>query len=79
MGKTIRYEPNRAGLKELLASPIAQTLVNEQANRIESAAGDGFVASQRQGKNRYRAIVYADTWSARRRNARDNTLLRALG
>ncbi|WP_306592887.1 hypothetical protein [Corynebacterium striatum] len=46
---------------------------------ITGRAGDGFVLSTRQGKSRFRGIVYADTWSAKRREARENVLLRVLG
>lgn len=75
----IRYKPNRAGLREVLASGEAAALVDSHAQRLASAAGDGFVASQRMGRNRQRAIVYPDTWSAKHRNARENTLVRVLG
>ena len=74
-----RYVPNRPGLEELARGAVAQTLVHQHAERIASAAGDGFVASYQQGRSRYRAIVYADTWSAKHRNRRDNTLIRVLG
>lgn len=74
-----KYVPNSAGLEELARGPIAQGLVHQHAERIAGAAGDGFVASYQQGRSRYRAIVYADTWSAKGRNRRDNTLVRVLG
>lgn len=74
-----RYVPNGAGLREVLASSEAASLVDTHANRIAGAAGDGFVASQQMGRNRQRAIVYADTWSAKHREARDNVLVRVLG
>lgn len=74
-----RYRPNRAGLREVLASPEVASVVSAHANRLASAAGDGFVASTRMGRSRQRAIVYADTFSAKRREARDNVLVRVLG
>lgn len=74
-----RYQPNHAGLEELARGPVAQQLVEEHGNRIVNAAGDGFVLSTQQGASRFRGIVYADSWSAKRRNARDNTLVRVLG
>lgn len=75
----IRYKSNRAGLLEVLASGEVAALVDSHAQRLASAAGDGFVASQQMGARRQRAIVYADTWSAKHRNRRDNTLVRVLG
>lgn len=74
-----KYVSNKAGLAELARGPVAQALVHEHGERIAGAAGDGFVASYQQGASRYRGIVYADTWSAKGRNRRDNTLIRVLG
>lgn len=75
----MKYKPNAAGLKEQLRGPAAQTLVHGHAERVRAAAGDGYVASYMQGKNRYRAIVYAETMKAKRREARENVLVRVLG
>lgn len=74
-----KYIANKAGLEALARGDIAQSLVRTHAERIASTAGDGFIASYQQGASRFRAIIYADTWSAKRRNARDNTLVRVLG
>ena len=65
-----KYVPNKSALKALLKDP---------AEQIAAAAGDGFVSSYKMGKTRHRCIIYADTWSAKRREARDNILTRALG
>lgn len=75
----MRYRSNRQGLRELLQGGIAQNLVRQHTDRLTSAAGDGFEGSTQQGKNRYRGIVYPDSWSAKRRNAKQNTLVRVLG
>lgn len=74
-----RYESNKAGLEELARSSMAQGIVQTYAEQKASAAGDGFVASYKQGRQRFVAIVYADTFSAMRREARDNVLVRVLG
>lgn len=74
-----RYKPNREGLREILASQEVAALVSDHADRIAAECGDGFVASQRMGKTRQRAIVYADTWSAKHRDARENVMVRVLG
>lgn len=74
-----RYTSNKAGLEELARGPIAQSLVRQYAEAKASAAGDGFVASYRQGRSRFGAIIYADTYTAKRREARENTLIRVLG
>ncbi|WP_311342816.1 hypothetical protein [Corynebacterium riegelii] len=75
----VRYKPNRAGLREVLASPEVASLVSDHAERVAARCGDGFVASQRMGKTRQRAIVYPDTWSAKHRDARENVMVRVLG
>ncbi|CQD04169.1 hypothetical protein [Corynebacterium striatum] len=51
----------------------------QHGDALAGAAGDGFVLSTQQGKSRFRGIVYADTWSAKRREARENVLVRVLG
>lgn len=75
----MKYKPNREGLRELLRSPGAQSLVHQHGDRVRAAAGDGYVASYMQGKSRYRGIVYAETMKAKRREARENVLVRVLG
>lgn len=75
----MRYKPNREGLRQVLASAEAAALVADKAEAIAAQCGDGFVASQRMGKARQRAIVYADTWSAKHRDHRNNVMVRALG
>lgn len=75
----VRYVPNEARLREVLASPEAASLVSDHAERIAAECGDGFVASQRMGKTRQRAIVYPDTWSAKHRDVRENVMVRVLG
>lgn len=74
-----KYQPNKAGLTELLRGSAARQLVVQHGEDIAGRAGDGFVLSTRQGKSRFRGIVYADTWSAKRREARENVLVRVLG
>lgn len=74
-----KYVPNKAALKALLKDPMTQGIVVDHAERVAAAAGDGFVSSYKMGKTRHRCIIYADTWSAKRREARDNILTRALG
>lgn len=69
---------NRKFMGELLKSPVVLAEVRARANRVRDAAGPGFEASSMVGRNRARASVRADTFSARVRNSRQNILLRAL-
>lgn len=75
----IRYVPKRQGLEEVLRSGETQRFVRTQGDAVASRAGDGFVASYRQGRSRFRGIIYADTWSAKHRDHRENVLVRTLG
>lgn len=75
----MKYRPNREGLRELLRGTAAKTLVIEHGERLANAAGEGFELSTQQGKSRFRGIIYPNTWSARRREAKNNVLIRVLG
>lgn len=63
--------------------PTVQARLQVEAQQLATRAGEGFAWSNRQGmrapQGRWRAIVYPDSWSARARNRRDNTLVRVLG
>ncbi|WP_432678071.1 hypothetical protein ACRAJ3_25290 [Rhodococcus pyridinivorans] len=78
-----RFQWRPGALYEIRRLPGVQAEVERHASRIATAAGAGFSWSSRQGakrpQGRWRAIVYPDTWAARRRNATQNTLVRALG
>lgn len=75
----VEFQPFPKGQEEVRRGPGAQALVRQHTEAVRSRAGDGFVASYQQGKSRYRAIIFADTFSAKRREARDNILVRVLG
>ncbi|MEY8565204.1 hypothetical protein AALF15_01355 [Corynebacteriaceae bacterium 7-707] len=79
-----RYKPNRQGIIEVMRGPRVQTMVNSGASGVARRAGEsagtpgGYAVSTMQGKSRYRAIVYAETFKAKRREAEGNHLLRGL-
>ena len=75
----MRYESNLGEMEALVRGAPVQNLVREHGDRLAAAAGDGFVASYMQGKSRFGGIVYADTWSAKHRDRRENVLVRVLG
>ncbi len=74
----VRIKWNRGAFRELRLEPGVQNYINQLAAEIAARAGDGYEVSHWQGKNRSRASVYTDTFSARYDNARNQTLLRAL-
>jgi len=75
----MRPEFRRGSARDILRSDEALALVARAAERVQASAGPGFEVRYRVGRNRARASVYADTFSARVRNSRENILIRALG
>lgn len=89
MAKRVRVKLDEAGMGRFLAGPDVAGMVRSSGDRVAAAAGDGFEAdtwvsatrgvSKRGNSNPPRVVsgVAAETFTARRRNARDNILLRA--
>lgn len=75
----VRIRWNMQGFENVRRLPDVQKRVDWHSENIARSAGRGFVASSQQGKTRYRAIVYPETFSAMYRNKRDNALIKALG
>ena len=70
---------NKAGVQAVLNHPAVVALVNERANRIAAAAGEGFRVRERPKRvNRYGAQVRTATEEGRRRQAEGNVLTSAL-
>ncbi|MEU2106493.1 hypothetical protein [Nocardia sp. NPDC019255] len=73
MAPPIRW--NIRGFRELRCSQEVENYLHDKAVLGARAAGDGFLARANTGRNRARAAVIAVTIRARRRNARDHTLV----
>lgn len=69
---------NRAGVRELLRSDEMLAICTEHAGKIQARLGDGYAVSPHRGKNRVNASIFAETPQARRENAENNTILKAL-
>ena len=76
--KTVRFELNRAGVRELLQSSEMQNIVRGYAETVQRRAGDGYEVSVYTGRNRVNASVKAETSAAYRDTVENNTLLKAL-
>lgn len=74
----VKIELNRAGVRVLLTGPEMQADLLARANRIAAAAGEGFEAETKVGANRAHATIRTATWAARRAEARDRALTKAL-
>lgn len=77
----VKFELNRAGVRELMQSSEAMGVCMEYANKIYSRcpAGLGYEVSSMVGKTRAVASVFAGSPDARRDNYENNTLLKARG
>lgn len=75
----VKFELNRAGVRELLKSPNMAAICSERASSVRSRAGVGYDVSVKTGANRVYANIYTATPEAMRDNYENNTLLKALG
>ncbi|WP_193510480.1 hypothetical protein [Cryobacterium sp. BB736] len=66
------------GFRELRKSREVMSDLIKRGDRIESAAGPGYVASPFTGRTRGRVSVMTEDQAAREDNARNNTLIRSL-
>lgn len=83
---TVKYKPSSKGAKQLLNSPamiagINSCVQNIKANAFSGTSGSGavFIADTRPGKTRAHGVVKTANAEAARLNAKNNTLLKALG
>jgi hypothetical protein len=75
----VKFELNRAGVRELLRSEGALSVVLPYAESARNRAGDGYEVTTYVGRNRVNASVHAETYEARKDNYEHNTLLKSLG
>ena len=78
----VKFELNKAGVRELLKSTEAQGICMQYANATlnrASVSSDGYVVETRNYPERSGAAVRSDTYEARRDNYDNNTLLKSLG
>lgn len=75
----VKFKLNRAGVRELMQSPEARSVVESYAHQIQGRAGNGYEVSTYVGKTRVNASVFAATPEALQDNYDNNTLLKARG
>lgn len=76
---TVKFKPNSAGIRDFLKSKRVQDMLQEVGEPVQSRAGTGFSLQVNVGGDRARATVLAETPQAKRRQARDHVLERAVG
>lgn len=80
MASKAKIQMNNAEVVRMLKSPEMQSVLLSNAERIANRAGPGYEAELGTGgRTRARAFVSTATYEARRDNAKNATLLRALG
>jgi CRISPR/Cas system-associated endoribonuclease Cas2 len=70
---------DRSAFRRILTSPGVEAELRRRAERIAERAGDGFEVFSTQGRRRARAAVVAVSVRAKRGEAKDGRLSRALG
>ena len=75
----VEFVIHKNGVKDLLKSQEVQNMLAIKAAGIAARAGDGFTSGVRVGSDRARAYVLPETYKARKRQARDHVLERAVG
>ncbi len=74
----LRVELNSAVVRERLKSDEAMAICSEQAQMIMDRCPDGYKMDTYTGVNRVNAMVWADTYQAKKDNLDNNTLLKAV-
>lgn len=77
--KKIRVRPSNGGVERVLKSQEMVNHLAEIAADMKSRAGPGFESEASLGRLKALAMVWPDTWEAKRANARSNILLRTVG
>lgn len=79
MAKITLGRLNSAAMQQYLKHPSVKAEMLRRAQAVANAAGPGYEASAIIGRTRARASVITATPAAIRGNARNQTLLRAIG
>lgn len=72
------FKLNYAGVGQLLKSAEMQKVLEEKATAVKNRCGDGYEQDIYVGKTRANAMVYAETFEAKRDNMKNNTILKAV-
>ena len=73
-----RIELNSEGVKSLLRSPEMMNVCKEYADNAQARLGDGYEVTTYTGKTRVNAQIAAETYAARKDNAKNNTIFKAV-
>ncbi|MDO4490728.1 MAG: hypothetical protein Q4B85_06660 [Lachnospiraceae bacterium] len=74
----IKIELNEEGIRQMLQSPQMKRVVQSRASEIAGRLGEGYSAKTKVVKDRYSAVVSAESFEAKLDNNKHNTILKAL-
>ena len=74
----MEFKLNRAGVRSLMQSEEMQSTLKNKASDAVSRLGPGYESDVYIGKNRANAMVYADSFEAKRDNSKNNSILKAV-
>lgn len=74
----VEVKLNTAGVRELMKSLEMMAICQEHADATLRNLGSGYESNAYVGKNRVNIEVRAESFAARRENAANNTILKAL-
>ncbi len=74
----MKFELNSSGVSSLLRSAEMQNLLREKGKAVADRAGEGFELTVSPGQKRANATISTTNIKSRKKNAKDNTLLKAL-
>lgn len=72
------FKLNTNGVAQLMKSAEMQQVLENKASEIRNRCGEGYSQDVYVGKSRANAMVYADSFQARRDNMKNNTILKAV-
>ena len=73
-----KFVLNRASVRELMKSEEMQDILKDKADSALNSLGEGYKSDIHVGKNRANAMVYADSFQAKKDNLKNNTILKAV-
>lgn len=76
--KKFKFELNQEGIGKLLKSPEMMAECNKYAEKAKNQLGEGYSISKYTGKTRVNVSVSAQSYKARKENAENNSLLKAV-
>ena len=73
-----KFVLNRTGVRQLMQSEEMQNILKEKADASLNRLGNGYKKDIHIGKNRANAMVWAETYQAKKENLENNSILKAV-